>query len=69
MKFATFLKSGLAVWRDVVQLVCTCSDHGIRVAFETPAYVGRGFTSRLNIIAPYMERILSTSTDGHDPLK
>jgi hypothetical protein len=42
---------------------------GILATFHNLAYTGQAFSTRLNIIARYVERMLSTSQDGQNPLK
>jgi hypothetical protein len=42
---------------------------GILSLFRDLAYIGSAFPARLNIIARYVERMLSTSQDGYKPLK
>ena len=42
---------------------------GILAVVEQHRHTGQAFPARLNIIARYVERMLSTSQDGQNPLK
>lgn len=42
---------------------------GILATLRSRAYTGQAFAAGLNIIARYVERMLSTSQDGSNPLK
>lgn len=54
--------SGQLLWRDGI------SD-GIRVTLRSRAYTGQAFAAGLNIIARYVERMLSANLDGQTALK
>ncbi|MGF6531450.1 hypothetical protein P3T20_002231 [Paraburkholderia sp. GAS206C] len=42
---------------------------GILTTFRETAFARQAFQARLNIIARYVERMLSASQDGYKPLK